>query len=67
MITWNSIKSSAIARLGEIAVKRYLKTHIRNRPVHIASKNWYLALALPIAKFHKATEDAVGAIARRSV
>lgn len=67
MINWEKIKSSAVSALGKIAVKRYLKDHMKSKLIHIPARDWYIALALPIAKFHKATENAVGNIAKQRV
>lgn len=61
-ITWDIIKRSAVSRIGKVVVKRYLRSHLRSRLTHIPAKNWYLSLALPMARFQKKTEEQVGSI-----
>lgn len=67
MITWDIIKRSSVARIGKVVVKRYLKSHMRSKLIHIPASNWYLSLALPMARFQKKTEDQVNAISRELV
>lgn len=66
-VTWEKIKASAARRMGEVTIKRYIRKNLRSRLVHIPAKNWYLALALPLANFKKATEHQVNSISKRYV
>ena len=66
-VTWEKIISSAAKRMGEATVKRYIRSNLRTRLVQIPAKNWYLALALPLANFKKASEEQVHSISKRHV
>lgn len=66
-VTWDKIIASAARRMGEITIKRYIRKNLRSRLVHIPAKNWYLAMALPLADFKKATEQQVNSISKRYV
>lgn len=63
---WEVIKKSAIKHLGPQMVKRYLRPYMKSSLIEVHPKDWYLVMALPLAKFVKATEDAVGLISIRN-
>lgn len=66
-VTWEKLKASAARRMAEVTIKRYLPNHIKSRLTQIPAKDWYLALALPMADFIKSTEKRVTAISRNYV
>jgi hypothetical protein len=66
-VTWEKLVASAAKKMAEVTVKRYIKKNLKSRLTQIPAKNWFLALALPLADFRKATELQVNAISKKHV
>lgn len=63
---WEAIRKTAISRLSEQTVKRYLKPFLRSPLIEVHPRDWYLVMALPLARFRKATEEQVGSLSIRN-
>lgn len=57
--TYTLLKSAAKYRWFRPCLKKYLKAHVRSRFIEIQSKEWDIALWLPIAQFSKASQSKV--------
>lgn len=66
-VSYNILKASSKYRFFRPAVKRYLRSHVKSRFLKINSKEWDIALFLPLQRFQKATAEQVYRDSRKMV
>ena len=63
--TYSTLKSAAKFKLFEPCLKKYLKSHMTTRFIHVPSEAWQSALFLPVADWRNATHSHVWKKTRR--
>lgn len=58
-LSWQLLKRIATTRVAEHAVKQYLRGYVKTRFVSVPTKDWPIAVHLPLARFVKASEQQV--------
>lgn len=64
-ISYEIIKQTSSLGIAQPCVKRYLTTHIRSNVIRVPPEDWVAAVFLPVAKFKKASQEAVWAESRK--
>lgn len=66
-ISYSLLRGASRAKVFKPCVKRYLTTQMRSKMLELAKSDWDLALALPLARWQKASASQVYSDSRKSV
>lgn len=66
-LSYNLLNGAARARVFRPCVKRYLTSHRKSKMLELARSDWDLALALPLARWQKASASQVYSDSRKSI
>ena len=66
-LSYQILKKAAKYKAFEPCIKHYLATHVRSRFMMIDAVEWDIGLALPLARFKKATQETVWRDAREII
>lgn len=66
-ISYSLLRGASRAKVFKPCVKRYLSTHLRSKMLELAKSDWDLALALPLARWQKASASQVYSDSKKSI